>query len=332
MSVRFQYAGDKDISVGRSGGASIFSLPGPVSFPPAGTILSTNSLYSYPTSEGGLSFSWNSTSVESQTVTVDVVANGSGGSYLDWSNERDIAYKVNGASIGFRAEYHISGSLEIPYGSGNSYPNQSYTGWDAFHDGSGGYYEQDGGTLAPLGYGYVYYSENSTTEVPSGSGNYYNNGYTSDIVADGNYGWTNVAGSGVPYSAGTDTGLTGLDVYNTIEVPVGSSSYYNTGEITGYTWNGSGGYNSGVSKGSRYPNGTLIWESITGSTSSVEVPSGSAVYYDSMYTGDRYTILDNSYSPPYTYYSSWYKPYGTFIVNDGTYDYYWDGSGSFYAV
>jgi hypothetical protein len=303
-----------------------------VSFPAAGTVLSTNYLYSYPISEGGLSVSWNATDIESQTVTVDVVANGSGGSYLNWSNERDIAYKVNGVSIGVRAENHAFGSLEIPSGSGNSYPNGNATGWAAFHDGIGGYYEQDGGTLSPYSYGYVYSSFNNTTEVPSGSGNYYNNGYTIDYIADGSYGYTTAVGSGVPYAAGTDTGLTGLNVYDTIEVPVGSSSYYNTGEVTGYTWNGSGGYNSGVSKGSRYPNGTLIWENITGSSSTVEVPSGSAAYYDSMYNGDRYTILDSSYSPPYSYSSSWYKPNGTFIINDGTYDYYWDGSGSFYAV
>jgi membrane-bound inhibitor of C-type lysozyme len=298
----------------------------------AGTILSTNYYYSYPISEGGNYFTYNSQDWESQTVTVDVIADGSGGSSLDWSNERDVANKAFGIGVTFVVDNHAVGSTEVPSGSGNYYTQGIQEGYNSFHDGSGSYYTESGGSFTNHPYGYLYLTLGNTTEVPSGSGNYYDNGYTTDYIADGNGSYISTSGSGTAYAAGTDTGLTGLDVNDTIEVPVSSGNYYNTGEKTGYTWNGSGGYNSGVSKGTRYSNGTLIWENITGSTNSVEVPSGSTIYYDSMNTGDRYTLLDNSYSPPYSYSSSWYKPNGTFIVNDGTYDYYWDGSGSFYAV
>jgi hypothetical protein len=302
----------------------------PASFPAAGTVLSTNYYYSYPISEGGNYFTYNSQDWESQTVTVDVIANGSGGSSLDWSNERDIAYKAFGIGVTFVVNNHAVGSVEVPSGSGNYYTQGIQEGYNSFHDGSGGYYTESGGSFTNHPYGYLYLTQGNTTEVPSGSGNYYDNGYTTNYIADGNGSYTPTGGSGVPYAAGTDTGLTGLNVNDTIEVPVGSGTYYNTGEITGYTWNGSGGYNSGVSKGSRYPNGTLIWENVTGSSSQVEVPNGSAIYYDSMYTGDRYTILDSSYIPPYSYYSSWYKPNGTFITNHYGIDYYWNGSGGFY--
>lgn len=91
--------------------------------------------------------------------------------------------------------------------------------------------------------------------------------------------------------------------------------------------NGSDYYLVGI--GSYYSNGTLIFEDITGESDSVEVPSGSTIFYNCKYDGTRY-YWDGSGG--YTTDSNpWYKPNGTFIYNDGTYDYYWDGSGGYYS-
>ena len=88
-----------------------------------------------------------------------------------------------------------------------------------------------------------------------------------------------------------------------------------------------------MTKGSQYPTGTLIfWGNVTSTSSAVEVPTGNGVNYFDSYvdSGDKYT-WDWSYSPPYVYEYSFYYPAGTFIYNDGTYDYYWDGSGGYYT-
>jgi hypothetical protein len=293
-------------------------------------------LIEYSIANGGDFFSitlfggTSSTDVPNENAQFQIKNDGSCGTYTDYSTAFNVGYKSNGvifdtdlsASTGYT-------QLELPNAGSGTY----YTIGDNYstrvHDGSGSWTTSS--TTVYLPYNTVIATINNQIEVPSSSGTYYDNGTAVQYKSDGVGGYY-TANVGSLFPAGTDTGLTGLNVNDTIEVPVGSYSYYNTGEVTGYTWNGSGGYNSGVSKGSRYPNGTLIWENVTGSSSQVEVPSGSGSYYDSMNTGDRYAILDSSYSPPYSYYSSWYKPNGTFIYNDGTGDYYWDGTGGYYFV
>ena len=327
MSVRFQFAGDKDISVGRAGGASLFKLPGAISFPAAGTILDTYYYYSYPLAQGGTYFNYNAVNWENQTVTVDLVADGSGGSSLDWSNERDLAYKAYGVGVTFVVDNHAGGSTEVPSGSGTYYTQGTYEGYNSFHDGNGSYYTEDGGTFTNHPYGHIYFTQDNQTEVPNGSGNYYGNGYTTDYIADGNGGYTTTGGSGTPYANGNNYGLTGLNVAEQTEVPSGGSQY-GTGRTVGYTWDGSAGYNYPVYTGSYYSNGVVVWQSISSTSNSTEVPSGSGTYYDNTAVGDQY--LWNG-SGGYTYNSSWYYPSGTFIYNDGTSDYYWDGSGSYYS-
>lgn len=245
------------------------------------------------------------------------------GSYNSTTNNIWLAYgtSVHGVSI----------QTEIPGGSGNYYDNGTYTSFRS--DGSGGWYSVTAGSFYANGIdtGLTGLDSNTQIEVPSGSGNYYWNGEINGYFWNGSGGFyigIKMAQAG----NGSSLNLSGLDVPDTIEVPVSSGNYYPTGEIYGYTWNGASGYNSGVQKGTRYSNGTLIWESIAGSSGSVEVPSGSAAYHDYQYTGDRYTILDNSYSPPYAYASSWNKPNGTFIFEYNFDNYYWDGSGGYYSV
>lgn len=330
MSVRFQYAGDKDISVGRAGGASLFSLPGGISFPAAGTILQTLTLQTYPLSEGGAQVINLGNAYSSQTCSVYRKADGSGGDYLDWANVFDVAYFTNGTLIFTNTNQAVS--IEVPVSSGNYYTGGTKD-VQFTHDGAGSYYENDVNV--------VYFSNGTdtnialvgtpqTTEVPSLSYNYFNNGRIDGYTWDGNGGYNYPVTKGNYYASGTDTGLTGLDVPTTVEVPTGSGNYFPTGEIIGYTWDGSGGYNSGVSKGSQYSNGTVIFYTVTSTSNTTEVPAGSGNYFDSyVSSGDLYK-WDFTLSPPYTYNGAFYYPSGIYITNYSGTDYYWDGTGGFY--
>jgi hypothetical protein len=262
----------------RTGFGSIVSFPSEApSFPPAGTVLSTYYQYPYSTSNGGASVSYGGVSYPSQAVDVDVVANGSGGSYIDWTSARNINYIANGEYIGFRSSPHDDGNLdlEVPSGSGNFFANDIYLGYSGYHDGFGAYYEVSSGSASQPS-GYVY------TDVPNQS-----------------------------------------------EVPEFSGTNYNNGTFTRYSSNGNYGYTESQA-GSYYSNGVLIAENISGDAliNSVEVPNGSGSFFDPEYSGDRYTWNG---SGGYYHQSVWYKPSGTFIYNDGTYDYFWNGSGSYYS-
>ncbi len=154
-----------------------------------------------------------------------------------------------------------------------------------------------------------------------------------NVIADGACGsttdWAN-AFDIVYFSDGSDTGLEALDVLNQTEIPAESDYFYNNGTRTGYTWNGSGGYNSSVMKGSYYTAGSDTNLSGLDVVNQVEVPTGSGLYFNSGgstgyswdgYGGYVYPTLKGSLFP-----------YGTFIWNDDPNPYYyWDGAGGYYA-
>jgi hypothetical protein len=77
--------------------------------------------------------------------------------------------------------------------------------------------------------------------------------------------------------------------------------------------------------------GTFIGTDSTGGTNSTEVPSGSGNYftYGSWSSIDYYYQLSgNTYS--YYYQGVMSTNYGDYITYDGTYNYYWDGTGGYY--
>jgi hypothetical protein len=329
MSVKVRYAGDKDIIVGKAGGSALFTPVGAgPSFPEYGTLVNTLYNYDYPVLQGGGSFTYESVSYLNTTVTIDELADGFGGTFLDWSNERDVASKPYGliftsfygrttyvniagtdysngsvsgdvahdgsgffteinlnssySSYGLFITYvsgsHYVGSLEVPSGSGTFYNNGTYDGYDYFHDGSGGYYEQNGGSFWPFAYAqYTYTSTANQTEVPTGSGTFFVNGTFTDYISDGFGYYTTITGGS----------------YNSYGVFIRDVLYYTTGTM-------------------------------------VEVPSGSSNYFSPQWYGDKcYWDGMGSY---YSNTSTYDFPYGSFITNDGTYNYYWDGMGGFYQV
>lgn len=189
--------------------------------PPAGTILQTLTLQTYPIAEGGSSIGVGGTNYPNQTCSVYRKADGSGGDYLDWANAFDIQYAAYGSSITSNAGN--SYQVEVPTSSGNYYQGGTYTILYK-HDGAGSYYEEntnfsyyaDGTTTGLSGlYNYL------ETEVPSGTGNYYQNG---SITA---YTWNGSGGYNYPVTLG--------NYYSN-----GTFIYYN-GEFT-YYWDGNGGY------------------------------------------------------------------------------------------
>lgn len=204
----------------------------PSGFPAYGTFLFTATGVVYPEAEGGLAYQASDTGdyYPIQDCDVDVLADGSGGQFYDWTSETNVDW--------------------LPYETFLVTENDSL----------------DGGSL----------------EVPTGSNNYFNNGYydTRDVYSDGN--------GGVFYNAN----------------PSANFIFYTVGQFITFSVN----YTTG---------------------SSVEVPTGSATYFDDQYDGAEYTHDGTGDYDTNT--GQFYFPSGTFIYNDGTSDYYWDGMGGYYA-
>jgi hypothetical protein len=342
MSVKVRYAGDKDIIVGQSGGSALFT-PVSIGFPAYGTLINTLYLYEYPSSQGGSTVDVGGTFYPSQTVTLDELADGAGGTFFDWSNERDIAYKVYGSYI---STYSYTTYVDI---NGTGYPNGSAS-YDFVHDGYG-QYTTNNNNGSYYGYGsYITYDavnhNGGSIEVPSGSGNYYNNanynGY--DYFHDGNGGYY-VSDAG--FNGYFIYGYSYTSVASTIEVPIYSGNYYGNGLSTDYYADGYGGYQSSTS-GSVHAYGAVTYVSNPNNT---EVPSGSGSNYPNGTTTDYVSDGTGYY---YQTINGSFLSYGTFIRNyiyyptgnsvevpsgSGNYfydqwfgdKYYWDGSGFYYA-
>ena len=229
MSVRFQFAGDKDISVGRAGGASLFKLPGAISFPAAGTILSTETGVEYPIAQGGSAVNVEGTNYPSQRCDVYVKADGSGGSYYDWANAFNVVYKPYGALI-----TNASGDFTVTINS-TSYDVGDYTNY-WYHDGAGSYYTDLNSTYEP--YGETITSVTGITSTININGTNYTNGSYDEVYrSDGAGGYY----STIENASYTSNGTAIVTLSNQTEVPSASSNYFYNGTDTEYYHNGSGG-------------------------------------------------------------------------------------------
>jgi hypothetical protein len=342
------------------------SFPSGPSFLAAGTITGYTALQEYSIEYGGTYFSnpLGGGNVPNQNATFAIRADGTGGTYTDFSTTGTVSYKPPGifatnTSSPTVLYININGS---DYYGGNSYPAYS-------HDGSGGYNSVTSTIWLP--YGTEVHSVSNQTEVPISSGTYYINGTSTSYRSDGNGSWYSTT-TGNYYSNGvlitqTITGETGtyVDINSTYyypnytgdrytwngeggytyfaewpkpygtfitsepsqtAVPETGSTYYNNGKTTNYVWEGDGTNYTNTYTGSFYSNGTLIFENAT-SDSSFYL-SASSTYYVGTYHGDKYTWNG---SGGYNYSSTWYVPYGTFIYSDSIDNYYHDGAGSYYS-
>jgi hypothetical protein len=245
MSVRFQFAGDKDISVGRAGGASLFKLPGAISFPAAGTTLSTETGVEYPIAQGGSSVNVEGTEYPSQRCDVYVKADGSGGSYYDWANAFNVVYKPYGGLI-----TNSSGDFTVTINS-TSYDVGDYTNY-WYHDGSGSYYTDFNSTY--LNNGETITSVTGITSYINIAGTDYVNGSYDEVYrSDGAGGYY----STIENASYTSNGTGIVTISNQTEVPSLSSNYFYNGTDTEYTHDGSGGSASNI-VGAYYSYGDFI--------------------------------------------------------------------------
>jgi hypothetical protein len=184
-----------------------------------------------------------------------------------------------------------------------------------------------GGFVAPLLNGTEYadnvqFADTNGAFTTINGTNYYKYRYNTWVAKSdgtGGYFFDYAGGEWWPYMHLTDVTLE-------TEVPTGSSVFYPNG--TYRYWYQSNDDTLFNIQGSYYSAGTLIAESITGSSGSVEVPTSSGNYFDSENTGHRY---EWDGSGGYNDITTWFKPYGTFITNDSGTDYYWDGVGGYYS-
>lgn len=316
--------------IGLSWGNGSMTIDGPSeppSFPEAGTILNTLTDQVYPIINGGTYFNLNGQH-PNQRADVYQKADGLGGSYLDWANVFNVEYIPQGTfALTDISSPNGYGSVEVPSGSGVYYSPQ-YTYPQYNHDGNGSYeyYAETSPNNQPAGT-YITLAYDETFVVPE---LYYV--YSSDYIVNTgryvNYVWS---GNGVDYEYSSVQGTYtagGTSFYSTTSYTSVNGNDYANGTGTQYQHNGSGSYTT-VGIGQYYPNGWLIYSNyVNGSTTPVEVPSGSGNYFDSQDYGDAY-VWDGSGS--YTNVTTWNKAYGTYITYDG-YTWYWDGVGGYYST
>lgn len=253
-----------------NGFGSIVSFPSePPSFPPAGSYNSTLYGVSYPVGSGGGFIYYNSTYYESQTCDVQVLNDGTGGTYTNFGSATNVQYKSYGTGI---TSYNYDSTV---YVNGTNYSNGSFT-TNAYHDGSGGYYDQTSGSFAsygglitsdnfsgsnfistPVG-DYTYESWTHTSYYHDGYGSYFSQKEGYNQSSSGSHIGTSYASGNlsteVPSGSGNYYDYAG---YSQIDYYYGSTSYYVSYMYTwqysygsyitsdgsySYYWDGNGGY------------------------------------------------------------------------------------------
>lgn len=129
MSVWFKYAGDKDITPGHPGSASLFNLPSGGGFPAYGTFLFTAYDIVFPVEHGGAYYeNVDTLFYPTQTCQVDVKADGAGGQFYDWTTATGAAYFPNLTFICLENLPAAANPIEVPEESGNFY-NSGTSAW-----------------------------------------------------------------------------------------------------------------------------------------------------------------------------------------------------------
>lgn len=241
MRFRYRSPNDKSIFSGGFGSVASFNEPssGGPSYPEAGTILSTEYGVTYPIANGGSSVTYGGIDYPNQNCDVNVVANGSGGSYYDWINATNIAYKTGTFTTytSSSADIIINGTS---YGAGCTYYG------DVNHNGSGGYEEV--GTSGGCATGLITTGGSGSNSISTPVGSFtYETWDNIEYYHDGMGGYTS---SYVNYNQATDGTYIGTDSNggtDQLEVPTGSSSYWTYGtyvaidyyyQLDGNTYNG----------------------------------------------------------------------------------------------
>jgi len=230
MGVEFHRIG-LAISSGSShnGFGKIVSFPSVApSFPEYGEFIETLTAQEYPIAQGGGELTINGTTYPNQVADVNRLADGVGGSFLDWTNVSNVAYKSNGNAI-----TTASGSHSVTI-NGTNYTVGSYT-TTYYHNGSGGYYESSDNSYSSYGT-YITSQTGITSYINIAGTDYLNGSYDTVYYSDGvgSYYSNNENGSYTSYG----TLIVGFN--NQTEVPSSSGNYFDNGTTNDYYHDGSG--------------------------------------------------------------------------------------------
>lgn len=258
-----------------------------------------------------------------------IVSFPTGGSYPAYGTEISRAYNTP----------YSAGSVMVVVNGVNYY--SQFADFVTYADGAGGTFTA-WENINTYGYtGVPFATYNYTSPYPQTSyydfggyiGGQYTQYYTQDFYFhDGSGSYTVEHPNLNYYSYGTfiaQSSTAETMMYNGTSGPVPTGR----NELVDYKWDGSGGYFTAFAgySGSYYPNGTII-------------EYGSTTNYDTTTVGGLGSVNNGMYNIPNTWvydgmggsssttiYGGSYYSYGTFIGNDGSSDYYWNGSGGYYT-
>lgn len=228
-----------------TGSFQISEIAGEISFPPAGTVLSTHTGVEYPIAQGGGVVNANGSDFPNQTCDVDEKADGSGGSYFDWANASNIQYKSYGSAITSEFGNNYVNILSVNYDVGD-YTNSWY------HDGAGSYYTD--GSASYMTYGEAITSVTGITSYVYINSTPYANGSYDEVYRSDGAGSYYSTFENVSYTA---NGIFIVNLSNQTEVPSASSNYFYNGTDTDYNHDGSGGFYTNTT-GAYYSYGSYI--------------------------------------------------------------------------
>ena len=228
---------------GFGNGSFVFGeVPSGGGVPAAGTLLSTLDDYeltvaNYPSVStfsivnGGTTYTF-----PNQTGDVPIRADGSGGSYQDYTTVTDVKFIQVGVPV--------SGGSDIPEDpiyiviSGTSYPNGYGQYNQLSHNGSGGFQYDYFDNRTYVGYG-IPFVINSYLESAGPFGSYIPDGRADAYWSDNNGGYFESTG-GIIYDS-----TIGANVYRSNGGYFPYGTLIGSDEMSTYYWNGTGGYYTG---------------------------------------------------------------------------------------
>lgn len=313
--------------VNSTGKGMILTFPTePVTYPPYGTVLNTvNQDYTLGLTEtigtttyygqtgdyvtyadgfGGVLYGWNNI-----VYKTGVFASSSGDSYVDVYTDHGLVSAVSG---NWSSDYEWDG-----YGGINQIgTGGGYAGWGNFITSDSSYHDtnyvfvDDGNG----GGDYRYAATALTAYYHDGSGGYF--------TEDTNGSWK--------------TGATGVLNYFMPDIPYGSGLKYANGIYCDVVWDGYGSFYIDYMNqhGSYYPNGTYIYTYASSPSQTYVTGNFGGLSFDNGITIEDWYVWDGmgGYNTQIGQMTGSYYPYGTWFTNDGSYDFYWDGSGGYYTI
>ncbi len=337
------FKGDMRLGGRRRNDSTLNGMTEGPDYPAAGTVLATfTGLDRTPFYGGSLvSLTYEETEYtdNKEVYDVNLVANGTGGEYMDYSNGFNIRNQPVGTVVA-TSLYNEPNYLYFDQ-TGSNYENGYNTG-EIRHDGSGNLYLTSYTTYNTTSVFYetstgVYYELDGTSyQIGNATRSYSHNGQGGYTYSDGNVvyyyqGYVIASGSDpIYYGIDNVNYVIGQGTYDIVSNGIGAAEYSGTGStyfdygtyIT--TYSGYNYYSDGA--GGVYTEQIPSAGTPTGNTSSgdISINIDGTDYNNGTYSGTEY---HDGYGGTYWSYTNSYQPYG-FEFTSG---YYSDGNGGYYT-